>query len=542
MQFSWQRTTLSLGLAAAIALLGACGGADPADPEASDVPATSTSEPVSGGTLTHALEADPGCLDGAQQRYHVAFNILRQYTDSLVDLDPETGEIVPWLAESWDISDDAQEFTFSLKDGVTFSNGEKFDAEAVKANFDRVAALGAQAIGAGPVIQGYVGTTVVDPLTVTITFSQPNIQFLQGLSAAWLGIISPTDTQKSAEELCTGLYAGTGPFILESYTKNDSAVLTKRAGYAWPSASYDHSGDAYLDQLVFKFLSESGVRAGSLASGQVDSVSALQAQDEATVEASGAQLVVTQPPGMELVWIANQRSTFGSQPAVREAISLALNRAELTTLYGSGFEVGTSLIGPETMPYYVDESEWVVFDPAKAAQVLEAAGWVLGDDGIRVKDGERLSVGVLVALTEQQELLQEQLKAVGIEYLIRSLDTAAQTAVLADGDYDFYVWNMTRADPDVLRGIFGSWGEGKGQNASWAVPSEADGFLIAQAGDVDPVQRQADVKSAIDYLVSNYLAIPELTRSWVYGHLGKVHGFAVDGEAKLVFYDTWIAS
>jgi peptide/nickel transport system substrate-binding protein len=538
------RKLLALAVGALIspALLAGCGGGNGAN-NAANTPTGETNEgaPTPGGTYIHALEADPnGCLDGAQQRYHVAFNIIRQATDSLVDLDPVTGEIVPWLAESWEISEDAKEFTFKLKDGVTFSNGEPFDATAVKLNLDRINDLGPAAIGGYPVIAGYTGTEVVDPLTARVSFDVPNIQFLQGLSAAWLGLISPSDTAKTPEEVCAGAYSGTGPFTIESYTKNDQAVLVKREGYNWPSQAYQHTGDAYLDRIEFKFLSESSVRSGSLISGQVHSVSAVTAQDEASITDAGNQLLVTQPPGLELTWIANQRSRFGADPTVRQAVAWSIDREELTTLYGSGFEVAKGILGPPTMPYYVDQSELIKYDPEAANKVLEEAGWAKGEDGIRAKDGERLTLNLLFALTEQAELVQQQLLKVGIDAPVHKRDTAAQSEALSSGDYDFYIWNMTRGDPDVLRGIFISGLDGKGQNASFAEPTEADQYLQAQAGDVDPVRRQEDVTAAVDYLVSNNLAIPGLFRSWVYAYSPKAHGFGVDGEAKLVLYDTWL--
>jgi peptide/nickel transport system substrate-binding protein len=534
--------------AAALSLpaFAACGSdapeTSPTSPAGASAESPDAGQPRTGGEYTHVLEADPGgCLDGTQQRYHVAFNIIRQVTDSLVDLDPQTGEIVPWLAERWEIGDDAKEFTFYLKDGVTFSDGEKLDAAAVKGNLDRVAALGPAAIGAFPVISSYDEAEAIDPLTLKVTFKEPNIQFLQGLTAAWLGIISPKDLEKEPAEICAGNYSGTGPFVLDHYTKDDEAVVVKRAGYNWPSPVYQHTGDAYLDKITFKFLSESGVRAGAVETGQADSISLVAAQDEAAITASGAELVVTQPPGMELVWIANQRSTFGGDPVVREAIALSLDREELLTLYGSGFEVATGVLGPETMPYYVDQSALVEYDPERAKAILDEAGWVEGEDGIRAKDGEKLSVKVIVALTEQYELLQSQLKKVGIDFPIELMDSAASSAATDAGDYDFYVWNMTRADPDVIKAIFISGLDGKGQNRSWALPSEVDEYLNAQGAEVDPVKRQAAVKSAVDYLVENNLAIPELTRAWVYAVSPRVQGFGIDGEAKLVFYDTWLS-
>ena len=523
---------LAVALAPLLALT-ACSAAQPATPTSS-----AATTPVAGGNYVHALEAEPGgCLDGAQQRFHVALNIVRQATDSLVDLDPETGKIVPWLATAWEISPDAKTFTFTLRDDVTFSNGEKFDATAVKANFDRISALGAKAVGAGPVLAGYTGTTVVDPTTVKVDFAQPNIQFLQGLTAAWLGFISPTDTQKTADQICSGDYSGTGPFVIDSYTKNDSAKLSKRTGYAWPSATAQHTGEAYLDSVTFTFLSESGVRVGALQSGQVNSVSLVQPQDEPVLTGSGFSTLVASPPGLVQTWIANRSSALGGDEAVRKAISLALDREALTTLYGSGFAPATGLLSPNT-PYFTDLSAYITHDPTAAAATLEEAGWTLGSDGIRVKDGVRLSLNVINVFPEQAELLQQQLKTVGIDYQIRKLDNAASSQAIAQGDYDFYVWNMTRADPDVLRGIFSS--VGGAQAYSRAKPSAADAPLAAQAGETDSAKRQALVDEASVELAKSYVAIPQLTRAWVYG-LGKdVHGFAVDGEAKILLYDTWI--
>ena len=161
-----RRRAGALAAAALLAVLvaGCSSGSAAPDPASS---ASAEVEPVAGGTYVHALEADPlGCLDAPQQRFHVALNITRQLADSLVDQDPETGEIVPWLASSWEISDDAQEFTFHLVEGATFADGLPVDAAAVRPTWTASSRSARRRSGAGPWIQGYVGTTVVDPQTV----------------------------------------------------------------------------------------------------------------------------------------------------------------------------------------------------------------------------------------------------------------------------------------------------------------------------------------------------------------------------------------
>ncbi|KQY47574.1 ABC transporter substrate-binding protein [Cellulomonas sp. Root137] len=495
-------------------------------------------EPVAGGTYVHALEADPlGCLDAPQQRFHVALNITRQLADSLVDQDPETGEIVPWLAESWEISEDATTFTFHLVEGATFADDLPIDAAAVKANLDRIVALGPKAIGAGPWIQGYVGTTVVDPQTVTVEFDRPNVQFLQALSGSWFGLISPADTGKTPEELCTGTYAGSGPFTLTSYTKDQDAVLAKRVGYDWPSSLAAHEGEAYLDTLRFTFVPEASVRSGSVTSNQVQSVSLVTWQDEATLTAAGSTLLTAHQPGLTESWIPNQQSWLADDEPVRQAIRYAINSQEIVdTVYGPTYASRTAPLNSST-PGYTDLSDELAFDPDKARELLEDDGWTVGADGIREKDGKRLTINVIASYTDL-EIIQQQLKDVGIDYPIRQLDAAASSKAVAAGDYDIYAWTMTRADPTVLNALYSS--EWTSLGYAKANPSELDALLATQESTVDPTERAAAAAAVQKYVVDNAWNIPIVDRAWTYGIGPSSHGLRLDGETKLVFYDAWV--
>ena len=532
-----RRRAGALAAAAVLATLvaGCSSGSAAPDPASS---ASAEVEPVAGGTYVHALEADPlGCLDAPQQRFHVALNITRQLADSLVDQDPETGEIVPWLASSWEISDDAQEFTFHLVEGATFADGLPVDAAAVQANLDRIVALGPKAVGAGPWIQGYVGTTVVDPQTVTVAFDRPNVQFLQALSGSWFGLISPADTGRTPEDLCTGLYAGSGPFTLESYTKDQDAVLVKRDGYDWPSSLATHEGEAYLDTLRFTFVPEAGVRSGSLTSGQVQSVSLVTWQDEATLTAAGDTLITAHQPGLTESWIPNQQSWLADDEAVRQAIRYAINSQEIVdTVYGPSYSSRTAPLNSST-PGYTDLSDELAFDPDKSKELLDDAGWKVGADGIREKDGKRLTINVIASYTDL-EIIQQQLKAVGIDYPIRQLDPAAQSKAVAAGDYDIYAWTMTRADPTVLNALYSSTWTSLGY--AKATPSELDDLLATQESAVDPQARAAAAAAVQEYVVDNAWNIPIVDRAWTYGTAPTSHGLRLDGETKLVFYDAWV--
>jgi peptide/nickel transport system substrate-binding protein len=377
------RLSLVVALLAAAALT-ACGSGAPAGGSAD-------AAPQPGGTLRFAVSSDQGCLDPQQVGSNDSIYVLRQIVDSLTDQDPTTGELKPWLATSWTTTPDARSYTFTLRQGVTFSDGTPLDANAVKANFDRIPKLGARGTLPKGYLAGYTSTTVTSPTQFTVDFSQPNVQFLQGTSTHSLGILAPTTVARSDDERCAQAI-GSGPFTVREYTKNASITLERRPGYQWGSALFAHPGEAYLDTVEFRIVPESGVRSGSLQSGEVDAIGSIGQQDEAPLTAAGAQLLARPNPGIAFGIGFNLSRPIVDDPAVRQALSLAINRPEVVgAVFTSQTKPATSVLA-STTPSYADESASLGFDLTKAKSTLDAAGWVVGPDGIRAKDGQRLSV------------------------------------------------------------------------------------------------------------------------------------------------------
>lgn len=225
------RIAAGIGVAAVLATaLTACGGGS-----SSSSADAGPAQP--GGTLRYGLSQAPTCADPAQSGTNQTIYVTRQVVDSLTDQDPRTGELTPWLAESWELNADASAFTFRLKEGVTFSDGTPLTAESVKKNFDALVntLTGAKAPLAASYLTGYTGTTVIDARTAQVNFSAPNAQFLQASSTPQLGILSDASVAKPAEERCTGNIAGTGPFTYADYQQDKSVTLAKRTGYSWGS-------------------------------------------------------------------------------------------------------------------------------------------------------------------------------------------------------------------------------------------------------------------------------------------------------------------
>ena len=345
----------------------------------SDAPATASpgaDTPRNGGVLKVAFDGDPNCLDPHQAGNSTALNVGRQLTDSLTDQDPQTSAIVPWLAQRWEISSDSRRFTFHLREGVTFSDGTPLDGAAVKANFEAIVRLGALAQLAGTYLAGLQSIEVPDPLTVTIEFRQPNAQFLQATSTMSLGLFAKATLAESSEARCQGKLIGSGPFVLKSFVHNQSARLEHRADYAWPSSLAGHRGRAWLDAIEFLVVPESGVRLGSLLSGQIDVNTGVAVQDEAVLEAQKTPFIARPNPGIVFNLTPNESRELLAEPAVRQALNKAIDRNQLQGIISRYQKPATSVLASST-PFYRDRSDLLAFDPQGAAALLDGAGWRL---------------------------------------------------------------------------------------------------------------------------------------------------------------------
>lgn len=531
-------------LAAALAASTVLAGALTACASGASSATSAGGDPQPGGTLRYGLSQAPICADPAQAASNQTIYVARQVVDSLTDQNPETGEVVPWLADSWESNPDGTQFTFRLKDGVTFSDGTPLTADSVKKNFDAIVnTLGGvkspQAVG---YLAGYTGTTVVDEHTAQVNFSAPNAPFLQATASHQLGLLSEADTAKSAEERCAGDLSGTGPFVYEDYQQDKSATLVKRTGYAWGSEAFGHDGEAYLDRIEFTIVPESGVRTGALASGQLDAVSDALPQDAPQIEASGGRILTTPNPGLPFGFQPNLSRGVLADPAVRSALIPAIDRHELVdTVLGPDFRPATGTLASAT-PGYIELAD-VTYDPQKAEQILDDAGWVPGPDGIRVKDGQRLSFPVLfssVFAGNQAilELVQQQIRAVGIDLQLDLVSTPESTARQNAGDFEASYYNSTRADGDILRTAFGL--DGRNLNQRTLVP-ELDDVLSRQLSTTDPAARAALVGQAQQLVLDNGLWIPTVELSQSIGAGANVADLKFEASARLQFFDTWLS-
>lgn len=500
--------------------------------------------PRPGGTLTIAVGSNPDCLDPQQASTNASLNIGRQLVDSLTDQNPATGEITPWLADHWEVNADSTSFTFHLRSGASFADGTPVDAAAVKTSFDGIKALGAKALLGFGYLASYRGATVLDPQTVRFDFSAPSAQFLQATSTMSLGVLAPAAYTKSADQRCQGDgLIGSGPFTFGSFKQNSEVVLAKRHGYAWGSPLWKHQGEAYLDTIDYKIVPEPGVRTGSLLSGQLSASTEVQPVDEAQFSSGGFTEATRPNPGVVFNLQANTAAGPLADQQVRQAVSKGINRQEVVdTVLSPNYKPATSILATTT-PLYANLSADLAYDPVGATKLLDADGWVPGPDGIRVKNGQRLSASVLFSAVFNQnqsalELIQQQLRKIGFDLRLALHTNTEVTQLQQSGQYDFLWYNVTRADPDILRSMFST----KSGNRSKLAPGNPlDAALDAQAATVDPAVRKPAAEQAQRLIVGNAYGIPVFELTQVVASGQNTHGVGFEASSRLQLFDTWVS-
>ncbi len=462
-----------------------------------------------GGTLTIGLQTEPVSLDPAAGLFIAERFILMDIFDTLVAAD-QAGELHPGLATSWEMNEDATEFTLSLRNDVTFHDGTPFNAEAVKASFDHIQEI-EDFSTAGQIMAGYVETVVEDDQTVTVRFDVPKATFIKDLSQPWMGISSP-------EALGSEDYGqnpvGTGPFMFDNWAVQDSLTLVRNPDYNWAPEFALHKGPALLDEVVFRFLPEPATRLAALETGEVQVVEDPPAQDASALIGSEAYNIRTvSAPGMPAHLMINTEKAPTDDILVRQAMIYAVNQEQLVQLGFNGLSTPAhNVLSPTTTGYNAAAAELYSYDPERANELLDEAGWVDQDgDGIREKDGQNLMVvypASPVYESAYMELVSAYLNDVGFEVELTTMDDAGIFEFAVEGNHNLVGMGWTSSDPGVLRFVYHSENIDGGSGFTRFVDEQLDSDLETAPTVLDEDERNQLYEDAQMIIMENALAIP----------------------------------
>lgn len=488
---------LAAAVTATVVLAGCSGGA---------VSATRDTGPVRGGTLVYATDREPTCLDPHNSGDMPQTYIARQYLDSLVSLQRD-GSVVPWLATSWRISDDGTQYDFTLKRGVEFTDGTPFDAQAVVDNFTQILDPATQSSTDLLYLTGYFEkATALSDHVVRIDLKRPYSPLLAALSQAFFGMESPKAMARGLAANCESP-VGTGPFVVQRWNHERDVELVRNDDYDSAPADAEHQGPAYLDGITWKFLKDNTTRYGALSSGEADVVFNVPPESEGLAKADPSiSLQTFVHSGSPFSLDMNTRSPVFSDVRVRQAFVHAADAKEaVESAYNGVFPYEGNTISSGTPHYDREYHEPFPYDPRKAADLLDAAGWTGRDaDGYRTKDGTTLTVRLPYnadsAETPPADLtilqdVQAMEKRVGIKVVLRALDSSSMNAVWGDPTaYDLLgnYWNSPTPHVMYIKYSKATYDVDNGQNSAYAYDDELDRLLVAGTATTDPAQ-QADL-------------------------------------------------
>lgn len=429
-------------------------------------------QPVYGGTLRVAFTSDTKTLDPTFSVNFSERQPLYLIYNTLLAVNPDAS-IGPELAERWELLDGGKRLVLHLHKGVVFHDGTPFDAAAVKTNLDWRMNPSVNSPLRPQLLLIVDHVEVTDPSTVTIHLKSPSPALLGMLAQREGFMASPTAMKKYGKDFSTHP-VGTGPFVFKEWIPGNSLTVEKNPHYWEP-------GKPYLDRVVFSDTSNPIVALQRLRTGEADYISALSPIDIRPIEGQSG-IVLDRGPASR--WYALQwqvdRPPFNN-PALRQAVAYAIDRKRMVEILMNGKVPVAESIAPPGAWWYDPSVHSLPYDPAKAKAILAQAGLHNVEVG--------LSTPQIMLLQQVNQLVQEQLKAVGITVKLEPIAQSDWYPRVSQGLINFTPMRWAqRPDPDsLLPLLFGSTGA---QNSTKYHNPEVDRLLEAARDTTDLAERK----------------------------------------------------
>jgi glutathione transport system substrate-binding protein len=390
--------------------------------------------------LVIAVDSNMPHLDPANTNDTLSQSVERTMYQGLFGFDKDM-KLIPALAEKVDADETATEFVFHLRHGVTFHDGTPFDAEAVRANLERVMNPDNH-LSRRSLVSMVAHVDVLDPYTVKVVLSRPFGAFVNNMAHPGTFMISPKALAQYGKDIATHP-VGTGPFKFVSFAP-DTVKTTKNDAYWKPALPK-------MDSVTFKAVPESGSRFAMLQTGEAQFIAPLPA--ELVKPAQGIPtLDVSITPSIVARYVAlNTMKKPFDDVRVREALNYAVDKAAFTKIVFSGYAVTLDAPIPPKLAFYSQQGAWP-YDPAKAKALLAEAGY---PDGFSVE----LWGATSTLAKRAMEFLQQQLAAVGVKVTVLPLEAGVATAKL---------WNVQKPEDATMQMDFSAWSSSTG-DADWGL-------------------------------------------------------------------------
>ncbi|MDQ2831262.1 MAG: ABC transporter substrate-binding protein [Chloroflexota bacterium] len=472
----------------------------------------------------------PDCLDPQKTALGSSFYVFSSVVDPLFSTD-ESGHIRPDLATSYTYGVGGTTLTVSLRHGVRFSNGDPFDASAVKYTFDRALNPATKSPATAASLAALKSTQVVNPYTVRLVLKTPYRPLLTQLAIAYEGILDP-----KAPPTCQAPI-GTGPFKIQSVGPGFSSVTVVRNPYhTFETPWARNRGPAYLDKIVFNSIVSNATSVSDLLSGGADISTILGTQLNRVHGNAGIAQHKIPTQGEDYLGYNTAHTPF-NQVAVRRAVAQAIDRKAVVTGAFSGLATPAYSPIPTTLPFYDKAAPGYApqYDIAAAQKALAGTNAAHGRYTLLVPSEQ--------PLPQAAELIQAELGQVGINVSIVTKPLGDFIPLAAKGQYDLLLLGWGYPDPDFLYQLLdSSQGAGAGLNFTNYKSATLDSLIVKGRTATDNGQAATAYAQLQRFVDTNVIIDPLVTPAAIYGVRTRVKGWHTSSDTSILYQDLYVAS
>ncbi len=427
--------------------------------------------------------------------------------DRLVEQDADQS-YHPHLATSWLESSDGMSWTFKLKEGVTFHDGSQFNAQTI-ADWIPDFATSDNAY----LVAAIDSVEVVDNLTVKFVMKRPEPNLLYNLSSTFMGIPGQAAVDRLGNNFGITEAIGTGPFKLDSFAIGLETILVKNADYAWGSDLSTNQGAAYLDKVTFREIPDQSTAFLEMKTGGVDLLLGVPTDFlEILSKQSNVEIIQMAGTGIHYMPINTTSAPF-DDILVRQATGLAINQQViLDAIYKGVGSVAKNFLISSLPEADVDPKLNASYNPEKAAQLLDKAGWKMGDNGIRMKGDKKLQVKLFTSNSTEfkrlTQVVQAQLKEIGMDAIITVFDSSTIRDVYKRNQHQLAVRSYDWNNSDILDWFFSGDRIGYPNVSMWKDEKGQQLNDIAMKESATSAERVVNFKTYHEYVLTQHLFVP----------------------------------
>lgn len=454
----------------------------------------------------------------------------------LIDVSLDGKSYEPDIAESYTISEDGLTWTFVLPEGAAFSNGTPLNAAAVKASFDRYLEVGAY--GSDYVnIKAY---NVVDELTFELVLSQPDPVLFTVLSSMQSGIIDAVAAEAVGNDAFKTKAVTYGPAYVEEWVQGSHVTLKPNPNYKNFSPETTNRGPLQFDSITMRFIPDAFTLVSELEQGNVDIIDFVPLANIETLRANpDIKLYDAMQPGGSLIYM-NTNDPILSDIRVRQAIALGIDRDEIALALDNFVTPSYTFMSPSVASFSADKEKEMMekwsTNQEKANALLEEAGWIdENDDGIREKNGEKMTIELLtamdvVSIKAAAPVIQKELKEIGIDLQIRELEHSYVKDSTKEGNFQLSTRSVQWADP---MHVFSFTTDSKYYASEKLDKLIDESMYIANLDD-----RMVSFEKVTDLMFEEMPAISLFYDKWYSASRVEIEGLELDPQGNFRFMDT----